>query len=323
MPDPLHTSAALGHERPGDPARPSRPSVSFAVFAYNEEAGIIGCLDGIAALAGEADLRVHVLINGCTDGTEGLVRAYRAPGVDIHPVVIARGDKANAWNTYVHEIAPLDAAAHVFTDGDMIVSPGSVVGFMEAFEREPRANGCAGLPLSGRSRQAFRDKLVRNHEMAGNLYALRGGVVAGFRAKNIRLPFGVFGEDGLVTTLVKYDLDTLGQRDDGRVTASHKGGFAYPSLNPLSPGDWRIYRNRRMRYAVRRHQASMLYPLLFSRGVEAMPVHIVDLYREHLGAMTLRGGLNGVFDRIARDRILRDGAAAEAAKGEERAHLYS
>ncbi|MBP0445128.1 glycosyltransferase family 2 protein [Roseomonas sp. SSH11] len=298
--------------------------VSVAIFAYNEEAAITASLDALAALAGEAELQVHVLINGCTDGTERVVRSYVPQGFTLHPVVIARGDKANAWNTYVHEVAPADAAAHVFTDGDMLAAPGSIAGFLERFAAEPEANGCAALPISGRSRDAFRAKLVRNREMAGNLYALRGEAVAAFRQRGLRLPFGMFGEDGLVTTLIKHDLDTRGPRNDRRVTATERGGFAYPPLSPWSLRDWRIYRNRRMRYAVRRQQANMLYPLLFERGVEAMPEHVVDLYREHHAAMEVRwNGLDTWFDRLARKRILRDVARADAAKQEERAHLYS
>jgi hypothetical protein len=40
--------------------------------------------------------------------------------------------------------------------------------------------------------------------------------------------------------------------------------------------------------------------------------------------MTVRWkGIDAVFDLVARNRIARDAAAMEAAKREERAHLYS
>lgn len=300
------------------------PSVSVAVFAYNESAAIRDCLDAIGACAPEAALTVHVLINGCTDDTEAQVRAYQPRGFAMRPVVIARGDKANAWNTYVQEVAPDDAALHVFTDGDMTMAPGSIAGFLQAFAAAPQANGCAGLPISGRSRDAFRDKLLQNHEMAGNLYALRGRCVQAFRSRALRLPFGIFGEDGLVTTLVKHDLDTTGPRHEDRITATTQGGFAFRPLSPWHPSDWRIYRNRRMRYAVRRQQANMLYPLLFEQGIGAMPAHVVDLYRARHAAME-RGwrGLDTYFDYVARQRIRRDVAAGAAAKAADQAHLYS
>jgi glycosyltransferase involved in cell wall biosynthesis len=300
------------------------PKVSVAIFAYNEAASIATALDAMSACAQEAVLTVHVLINGCTDATEQIVRAYQPRGFALCPVVIQRGDKANAWNVYTHEVAPSDAVAHVFTDGDMIVAPGSIAGFLARYAAEPQGNGCAGLPTRGRSHVAFRDKLVDHHEMAGNLYSVRGTCLMEFRRRGVKLPIGMFGEDGLVTTLIKYDLDTLGSRHDERILASEQGGFGYPSLSPWRLRDWRIYRNRRMRYAVRRQQANMLYPLLFERGIEAMPKHVVDLYLERGDALEWGwNGLNTYFDWVACRRIRRDIATGKDVRGEERAHLYS
>src|SRR5688500_344812 len=128
-----------------NPAGASRPSVSVAVFAYNEEQEIATALAHLDACGDEAQIRVHVLINGCTDGTEAAVRAFRPRSIAVVPVVIAAGDKANAWNHYTHDLAPRDAAMHVFTDGDMQVSQGSIAAFLRRFAEEPYANGCAGL----------------------------------------------------------------------------------------------------------------------------------------------------------------------------------
>ena len=302
----------------------SRPLVSVAVFAYNEEDSIAAALDRLDACGADAELCVHVLVNGCTDGTEHAVRAYRARQATIVPVVIAKGDKANAWNHYTYEVAPQDATIHVFTDGDMLVTADSVAAFLRRFEEKPHANGCAGLPVTGRSRNALRDQLVRQHDMAGNLYAVRGTCLAEFRRRGVRLPFGMFGEDGLVTALIKHNLDMRAPLDLLRVTATEGAGFGYEPLSPWRARDWRTYRNRRMRYAMRRRQAQMLYDLLRERGTEAMPAHVVDLYRQ-CGA-TLRPrwrGLDTPFDWIALRRIRRDIAADESVKLEDRAHLYS
>jgi glycosyltransferase involved in cell wall biosynthesis len=303
----------------------SREPVSVCVFAYNEEREIAAALDAIGACADEAALTVHVLINGCTDGTEAVVRAYTPQGFTLVPVVIKRGDKANAWNTYVHDIAP-DAGFHVFTDGDMQMLPGSIAGFRAAFAAHPEALACAGLPTSGRSRDSFREQLRGNRELAGNLYALRDTMLRRFRDGAVRLPFGIFGEDGLVTALVKYDLDPTSPLVEERVTSTEQGGFAYRPLSPWRLSDLRIYRNRKRRYAVRRQQAHMLYPLLRERGIGAMPEHVVDLYRARAEALTFGwNGLDTWFDHEARARIRRDIATAdaEAAKREDRAHMYS
>jgi glycosyltransferase involved in cell wall biosynthesis len=298
--------------------------VSACIFAYNEEARIVAALEALDACGAEARLRAHVIINGCTDGTERVVRAWRPRHIEVVPVVLARGDKANAWNHYVHEVAPLDAAIHLFTDGDMLVTRGSVAAFLAAFAADPHADGCAGLPVSGRSRDGFRDKLRRGREMAGNLYALRGRSVEAFRREGVRLPFGMFGEDGLVTALVKHDRDMRRPRDDQRVTFAEDAGFGYVPLSVWQPADWRTYRNRKMRYAVRRQQSLMLYDLLRAGGPQAMPAHVVDLYRARGAGMRLAWrGLDTWFDWVAIRRIRRDMAADDSVKQEARAHLYS
>lgn len=302
----------------------NRPLVSVAVFAYNEERVIADALRRIESWGSDADLRVHVLINGCRDRTEAIVRAYQPTRMTLVPVVISRGDKANAWNVYTHEVAPPEAALHVLTDGDMQVGSGAVGAFLRQFDMEPHANGCAGLPSTGRSLASFRRKLVQYRELAGNLYAVRGTCLMEFRRRGVRLPVGMFGEDGLVTALIKYDLDMRGQQDDLRVTAAEGAEFAFTPLSPWHPRDWRTYRNRKMRYAVRRLQGRMLYGLLKECGTAAMPAHVVDLYRQCGHRLGLSwNGLNTYFDWVALRRIRRDIASQERARAEERAHLYS
>lgn len=307
------------------PAPAATPeTVSVAVFAYNEEEGIGRALDHLLACRDEADLVVHVLVNGCTDGTEAIVRARAAAHPAIRPVVIARGDKANAWNVYVHEVAPLEAVVHVFTDGDMTVGKGSIAAFLRRFREVPEADACAGVPETGRSRAELRRRIAEFGEMYGNLYALRGSWVAEVRRRGIRLPFGLFGEDGFVASLVKSGLDPASGFDKRRHTWAEDATFRFDELSPANPRHWRIYRNRKMRYAVRWQQARMLWALLCERGIEAMPAHVVDLYRRQQHLLTPRvSGLDTLFDWIARRRIRRDILADERVKDEERAHLYS
>jgi glycosyltransferase involved in cell wall biosynthesis len=323
MSDTPQDRTPAGREAPSRAAAPAA-KVSVAVFAYNEEGLIDQALDHLLACRDEAELVVHVLINGCTDRTEAIVRARAAAEPMLQPVVIRRGDKANAWNVYVHEVAPLDAAIHVLTDGDMAVLKGSISAFLRRFAEVPSADACAGWPESGRSRAALRRRIAQHGEMYGNLYALRGSWVAEVRRRSIRLPFGLFGEDGFVAALVKTHLDPRSDFDRARLTWAEDARFRFEELSPFNPHHWRIYRNRKMRYAVRWQQARMLWTLLHERGIEAMPGHVVDLYRQQQHLLTPRiSGLDTVFDWVARRRIRRDIAASEQAKAEERAHLYS
>lgn len=276
---------------------------SVAVFAYNEAAVIEACLDSIETDCRAEATTIYVLMNGCTDGTDTVVRSYAVKHPNVTPVAVRLGDKANAWNHYVHDVAP-DADFHCFVDGDVTITAGSLAGMANCFADHPEADAAAALPAGGRSRDVFRDKLVRKRELAGNFYGLRGTVIDRFRNRGVRLPTGLFGEDGLVTTLVKWDLDPLGACREERVIACVEAGFGFESLSPFVISHWRIYRNRKMRYAVRRQQAGMLYPLLFQRGIAAMPNHVVDLYRAGKSELRLEwNGWNTVFDYLAIRRI--------------------
>lgn len=298
--------------------------VSVAVFAYNEEHVIGAVLDRLASMHEEAALEIQVLVNGCTDRTEAIVRGRAAAEPRIRPVLIPRGDKANAWNVYVHETAPLDAAIHVFTDGDVFICPGSITALLRRLDEVPGADACAGMPRVGRSAAALRQRIVERGEMYGNLYALRGSWVADVRRRGIRLPFGLFGEDGFVAALVKSGLNPAGGFDRSRLTWAEDATYEFESLSPLRPSHWRIYRNRKMRFAVRWQQAKLLWELLCERGIEAMPAHVIDLYRVKGHRIApRRQGVDTVFDWIARRRIRRDIAADDRVKEEERAHLYS
>jgi len=146
------------------------PSVSVAVFAYNEAQLIAACLDSIEACSGEAELSIFVLINGCTDQTEQIVRDYAATHPNVHPIVLRLGDKSNAWNHYTHEVSRRDANMHAFIDGDVAITPGSMAALLRSFDADPVANGCAALPVGHRTRvMAYRRKLSNNREMSGNL----------------------------------------------------------------------------------------------------------------------------------------------------------
>src|SRR5512141_1725056 len=102
-----------------------------AVFAHNEACNIIACLDSLQA-ATNHPFECFVLANACTDRTEALVREYGANHPNVHIESIALGDKANAWNVFVHEIAPAGAAQVFFIDGDVRATSGSLDAMAQA-----------------------------------------------------------------------------------------------------------------------------------------------------------------------------------------------
>lgn len=286
---------------------PSSRSTAWpvAVFAYNEEKRIIACLETLASAAPGRALTIFVLANGCTDRTEDIVRRYARQRRDLTLVSIALGDKAHAWNHYVHELAP-DREIHFFIDGDVEACPEALLRLHTALEQHPHAQAAAALPASGRSRETTQRHMLAERGLAGNLYALRGDFVSRLRARRARLPVGFIWEDGLVGALVKWNLEPKGRWDDDHVVPCPNAMFRFRSLSWSRPTDWRTYWRRRVRYAIGRYQNRMLGPLLKREGLEGMPADILQLYARAAGELRAsRAGLDTIFQAIAVRRIRR------------------
>lgn len=280
-----------------------------AVFAYNEEELITGCLKSILAAGAGRTLRIYVLINGCTDRTEAVVRQFAEQHREVVPVALEIGDKANAWNVFIHELAP-EADCYIFIDGDMQITPGSIDAVERCFAGHPDALAVAAVPSSGRTIGSFRQMIIEERVVAGNFYALSGRFVRDVRAKQVRLPIGMFGEDGLVGTLVRWNLDPKSEPDFTRIVPCSDAQWQFESFSPLRPKHWRLYKNRMMRYATRRLQARMLYPRLWKDGLAGMPKDVMTLYREEFAKCRLEwNGFDTIFDIVAFRRIKRRLAA--------------
>ena len=294
--------AMMSHE-----GRAVEPEWPVAVFAYNEERRIVECLKSLAKASATHNVRAYVLANGCTDRTEAVVRdfALRHPWVTL--VSIALGDKSNAWNVFVHEVAP-PAAAYFFVDGDVQIEPEAFDVLFAALADTPEANAAAGVPARGRSK-AYQEQLVcKDRLVLGNLYALRGEFVANAKKTGARLPTGMVGDDGLVTSLAKWNLDPTGRFEHERVVPCPDARFTFRSFSLWSVRDWRTYWRRRVRYSIRHFQHELLVPLLKSDGLRGMPNSVVDLYKQQrkmLRDSRPRLGTDTLFDSIAIIRMLK------------------
>jgi glycosyltransferase involved in cell wall biosynthesis len=277
-----------------------------AVFAHNEELNIIACLESIARERCTHPLQVHVLANGCTDRTEPLVRDYQKANPWVSLTSIPLGDKANAWNIFVHEIAQYSSVCF-FVDGDVQVVPGAFDALFRELAGHGDANAAGAIPLSGRSKRKLQRLVCENRVLLGNLYALHGEFVQRMKQERIRLPVGMYGEDGLVTSLAKWNLDPLGEFLHHYVVPCTKAQFAFRSLSLFPIGsDYRLYYRRRLRYSTRHFQLKLLIPLLKQSGMAGMPQTVDDLYRQQLGLLDSfwpRLGMNAFFDFMAIYRI--------------------
>ena len=272
------------------------------MFAHNEAAHIARCLDSVATAASDHAFTCIVLANGCTDATEGVVADYAAQHPGITLAAITRGDKSNAWNEYVHRLAPA-AVVHFFLDGDCRAAPGALGRLAEALAAHPEARAAAALPASGRNRAATRAAMQRGRELAGNLYALSGEFVGRLRTRGVRLPVGLIGEDSLVGALVKWDLDPASGWRNERIVPVPEANYAFDSLSPLRRDHWQLYFNRRVRYRIRARQLEALRPIIRAQGLAGLPADVHAVYPAAVAAPGSARGLDRLFDLVAVRRM--------------------
>jgi glycosyltransferase involved in cell wall biosynthesis len=252
-----------------------------AVFAYNEGENIVRALDSLIAAADGHPIQAFVLANGCTDDTENQASQYAATHAHVQVVSIARGDKANAWNVFVHEVVSTSDPVF-FMDGDVELLPGALPALAEALANAPHANAVTALPAAGRSRQRTWDSFVSGAPgLQGTLYALRGIFVRRLREMAVRMPVGYMCDDDLICSLALWDLDPSQGWDDNRVAVAwdERARFRFRPFSPLSPRDVYKHWRRVQRNSLRRYHAKMLGPLLKDNGLAAMPTDVHELYK--------------------------------------------
>ena len=109
----------------------------------------------------------------------------------------------------------------------------------------------------------------------------------------VRIPLKLEGDDGLLGSLIKWDLAPDRQAyDHKRIVPCPSAGFEFEPVSAFRPTNWRAYWRRAVRYGRRRYEFQLLRPLLKARGIAALPTDITALYP---GAATLPLQWQGLY----------------------------
>jgi len=210
--------------------KPESPGVSLTlgigIFAHNEERQLRGTLDSLAKqdLLTEAaqlgvNIEISIVANGCTDRTASIAKDACAqifaeyPNLSTRVVSLEMAGKSNAWNEYVHRIAPPEADYLCFMDADIaFVGEDSLRLMLKTLQQTPAAHACVDTILKdlvfSRSKNTLQTLSVAISELsragapklAGSLYILRAQV-----ARRLWLPTGLLVEDGFLKALITTD----------------------------------------------------------------------------------------------------------------------
>lgn len=277
-------------------------AVAVAIFAHQEERRIGACLASLPL--DRPDTLFHVLVNGTTDATVARAREASGgrPNVIIHDILA--GGKSRTWNHMVHGLLTGQESAVVFLDGDAQIVAGSIEALIADLTAHSDANAAAGMPMNGRMAQTYREDMKREGGLFGDLYALSGAFVGAIRARGLRLPDDLIGDDGLVAAWAHTDLGPDGQWRDGGVIACDAAGFLCEQVSLLRPSTWIMQYKRLVNYSVRFFQNRIVSDIMTREGPDGLPPRLSSLYADWLPRFTPRPGLTGWFDRKALRKML-------------------
>lgn len=287
-------------------------SVGVCVFAYNEAKSIQRCLESLLTDQLDVPPTIYVVANGCSDNTVSVVRDFAAGRTEsIFIEDLSVGDKANAWNHFVFEVSPTHDY-YFFCDGDCWFSKGSLPSMIRTLDQAPHANMVSSIPLSGRNRASFAADVINSRGATGNLNLLRADFVSRIRSRGLRMPFGTIGDDSLIGSYAKFDLDFRdGNWDDTRIEVDQESGFFYDSIPIFSFSGLQKYLRRLIRYSTRYHQNMIMRHIFLSGSlmtgtIETLPGTAAELYRMHPEQLKIKWrGYTTLFDVIALLRIRR------------------
>ena len=189
---------------------------AIAIIASREDVATLkNCIDAVIRACQGTPAVIDVLVNGNPLLADMVAKTdidcYQ--GCKVRVWSITQGDKAHAWNEYVHRIWPRHGNA-VFIDGYVEVSENALNALENALAASTQAWAATGVPTSGRSAARARAQMLREGGFQGNLHTLRTHAMHALRAKGIRLPLGLYRTDSLIGALLILGLEPAVNRWD-------------------------------------------------------------------------------------------------------------
>ena len=197
-------------------AQTSRTSNSFdwavAVFAAREASDeLLLTINAVKDAAAQCPAVIDVLVNGnqrlANDISELLTRQKSLTSSSVVRVwSIVLGDKAHAWNQYVHRVWP-GAKMSFFVDGYVRLNADALRLLDEGVTAHPCALGGTGTPTTGRTAENLRQQMVTEGGLHGNFFALTQATMNQLRECNVHLPLGLYRTDSTLGAALAFGLD--------------------------------------------------------------------------------------------------------------------
>lgn len=185
---------------------------ALAVFASRESLDLLLQTLVAAQIGTNGTAVIDVLVNGnpplavaLTDHLANPEFSHQALPIRVWDITL--GDKANAWNQYIHHIWSGESIAF-FIDGYVRLNPNSIKLLGEAIEDEAEVLGGTGVP-NGAIISSVAHAHVPQSGFHGNFCCIKGAALEQLRRRKIFLPIGLYRVDALMGALLTLDLDPV------------------------------------------------------------------------------------------------------------------
>jgi len=155
--------------------------------------------------------KIDLLINGNEPLALSIAEHLRSRSLDhgmsiVRVWSIALGDKAHAWNQYVHSIWP-GGPATFFMDGYVRPDRSAFALLERSMLDSPNALAATGAPRTGRSSQKLREEMARQGGLHGNLHCISLVAMKQIREIGFKLPLGLYRTDSTIGAALIFGLD--------------------------------------------------------------------------------------------------------------------
>lgn len=182
---------------------------AVTIIASREDiATLKDCIDSVIRACKDQAAVIDILVNGNAQLAQDVMqtRFYSPEHCQLRIWSIKQGDKAHAWNEYLHRIWPGDSDAY-FLDGYVEIEENALDALAATLLAAPDALGASGVPTSGRSAARTREQMLRKGGFQGNLHVVRRRAMQQLRETSFRLPLGLYRTDSLTAGLLMFGLD--------------------------------------------------------------------------------------------------------------------
>lgn len=217
------------------------PPWSIAVVACRETLPTLArCVQAAQRAAGTHPALIDILVNGnnrLAHETAAAAPEWETQHCRVRIWMIEQGDKAHAWNEYVHRIWTPGTIAF-FMDAYAEARSGALSMLAEALDNSNETLAATAVPSMGRSAAGLREKMLREGGLHGNMHVLGISAMTQLRAIGFRLPLGLYRTDSLINAVLNFNFDPAQHRwDPRRVAVVPEASWNVQDITKLTPAN--------------------------------------------------------------------------------------